>query len=82
MINVEDAGRAARVFVCAGATAQWQEKIHHAASAEPARGISRSTATKHLEGNAMTKLLSAAAAIALFAPFAAAILSQAAQIVA
>jgi hypothetical protein len=58
------------------------KKIHHAASALASRGISISNATKHSEGNEMTKLLSTVAAFALFAPIAAAILMQAAQIVA
>jgi hypothetical protein len=57
------------------------KKIHQPASTTPGSGISRSN-NEMLEENAMTKLLSAAAAFVLFAPIATAILLQAAQIVA
>lgn len=47
-----------------------------------AAGIYRSNATKHLREIKMTKIVSLAAAFALFAPVAAVTLMQAAQIIA
>jgi hypothetical protein len=64
-------------------TERGAEKSSPSASVEAACCISISNARKsEFEGNEMMKLIAAAAAFVLFAPFAAAILLQAARIVA